>query len=143
MLLPKNTVKRLNAGILVIGGLALICVGVWFGVANFRFVQEAQRAPGEVVKIVAERGARGMKLYHPVVRFQAAGGGTDILFKAKPGLWPSPFDAGDEVEVAYDPDDPEGARIVSFWMLWFLPGISILSGLACLFAGRDTYRKIV
>lgn len=43
--------------------------------------------------------------------------------------------------MAYDPDDPDDARIVSFWMLWFLPGVMILFGLACLYAGRHTMTK--
>ena len=75
-----------------------------------------------------------------MVRFQPLGRSTGIVFRAKPGLWPSPFDTGDRVVVAYDPDD---VRIVSFWMLWFLPGVTILFGLGCLLAARDTMKKIV
>ncbi len=143
MPLPKNALKRLSVAFLIVGGVALLLAGAWFGFANITFLQKADRAPGVVTEIVGQRGARGAMLYYPVVRFQPSGRSTGIVFKAKPGLWPSPFDTGDRVVVAYDPDDPDDARIVSFWMLWFLPGIMILFGLGCLFAARDTMKKIV
>ncbi len=121
----------------------MLVVGAWICTANIEFVQQAERAPGIVTEIVGSRGARGAMLYHPIVRFHPKGRGTSIVFKAKPGLWPSPFDAGDRVTVAYDAEDPGDARIVSFWMLWFLPGTTVLFGLGCLLAGMATMKKIV
>ena len=143
MPLPKNALKRLKAAFLIIAGVAVFFVGAWIAIDNIKFVQQAERAPGIVTEIVGVRGARGAMLYHPVVRFQPRGRSASIVFKAKPGLWPSPFDSGDRVVVAYDADDPDDARIISFWMLWFLPGTTILFGLGCLLAGRDTMKKIV
>ena len=90
MPLPKNAVQRLKAAFLLAGGVVLIMIGVWLGVADLIFTQQASRASGVVTEIVGQRGARGMILYYPSVRFQPAGRPTGILFKAKPGLWPLP-----------------------------------------------------
>lgn len=143
MPLPKNTLKRLSAAFLTVGGVALFVAGLWFGISDFTFLRKADRAPGVVIEIVGKRGARGAMLYYPVVRFRPSGASTGIVFMAKPGLWPSPFDTGDRVVIAYHPNDPDDAKIVSFWMLWFLPGVMILSGMACFWAARDTFKKIV
>lgn len=140
--MPAGLLKRLTGYFLLAGGLAMVGAGIWFAVDHARFLQRTDRAPGAVVEIVAERGARGMTLYHPVVRYRPADRGDAVVFKAKPGLWPSPFAVGDRVTVAYDRDDPDDAMIVSFWMLWFLPLAMALLGAGCLFAGRDTLRKI-
>ena len=82
-------------------------------------------------------------LYYPVVRYRPIGDAGETVFTAKPGLWPSPFDVGDAVTVAYEPADPEDAKIVSVWMLWFLPGAMLLLGIGCLIAGWNTAKKAV
>lgn len=133
--------KRLNAAVLLAGGAALVAGGVWFGYAHYDFLRDSERAPGQVVEVVAKRGVRGTTLYHPVVRYRLRSRDSDIEFTARPGLWPGLFEAGEAVTVAYRPDEPEAAKLVSFWMLWFLPAVMVLFGLACLYAGRDVLRK--
>lgn len=143
MALPKNTLPALKAAFMILGGVAMITVGAWFGVANMRFAAHADHAPGIVIDIAKQRGSRGLMLHFPVVRFRPAERGSDTVFKARPGLWPSPYGIGDRVVVGYDAENPEDAKILSFWMLWFLPGITTLFGIACLFAGRHIVKKIV
>ena len=140
--MPAGLARRLTGYFLLVGGVAMIFTGAWFAIADARFVLRAERVTGDVVDIVGERSARGMTLYHPVVRFRPDGNGGYVVFTAEPGLWPSPFAAGDRVTVAYDADDPDDAVIVSFWMLWFLPLATVLFGAGCIVAGRDTLRKI-
>lgn len=112
--------------------------GAGFTFVNANFLRNSARAEGLVIEVVGKRGARGMMLYYPVVRFRPAERDASVIFKARPGLWPSPFDVGDRVTVAYDARDPDRAKIVSFWMLWFLPGAMMMLGLGCLFAARHT-----
>ncbi|NKB49708.1 MAG: DUF3592 domain-containing protein [Alphaproteobacteria bacterium] len=142
-LFSKSFKQRLTGGFLLVGGVCLTIAGIWFLVATTDFVRHAERAPGQVMEVVGERGARGSKLYYPMVRYLPHDRGSSTVFKAKPGLWPSPFSVGDTVTVAYRADDPDGAKIVSFWTLWFLPIVLILFGLGCLFAGRHTLNKPV
>lgn len=136
--------NRLTAAFLLIGGVALILAGAWFVIINANFIRHAERAPGTVIDVVSERGARGAKLYHPIVRYRPRQQGNSVTFKANPGLlWSSPFDIGDRVTVAYNEDDPEDAKIVSFWMLWLLPITLIVFGAGCLLGGRETLAKTV
>ena len=139
----RRTLGFESAAFLLIGGIAMIAVGVWFFFDHARFVGPAQRAEGVVEDVVGRRGARGQMLYYPVVRYRPAGRDADVVFTSKPGLSPSPFAVGDRVTVAFEPADPANAKIISFWMLWFLPGVMVLFGVGCLIAGRHTLKKIV
>ena len=139
----KSLKQRLTGAFLLVGGVSLIIAGVWIFVATTQFARHSERVPGLVMEVVGERGARGSKLYYPIVRYRPHDRGSSVVFKAKPGLWPSPFSVGDNVTVAYKEDDPDDAKIVSFWTLWFLPGVLVVFGLACLLAGRQTLRKSV
>lgn len=142
-LIGRTLKSRLSAAVLLVGGVALCLTGIWITVANVDFLRHSKRAPGVVVEIVGERGAKGTKLYHPVVRYHPPAEGANVMFKAEPGMWPSLFDVGDGVTVAYREDDPEDAKIVSFWMLWFLPATIISFGVGCLIGGRHTLVKSV
>ena len=115
--------------------------GAWFVYAHFDFLQQSERSQGTVVEIISERSARGMELLYPLVQFWPENAGEQIVFRARPGLRPSPFETGDLVVVAYNPNHPAEAKIVSFWTLWFLPAVMILFGAACVFAGRHTLCK--
>lgn len=129
-----------KASFLVLGGATLLFTGMWFVMDSARFLDGAERTTGKVVDIATKRGSRGMNLHHPVIRYQPAETSTVVEFTARPGLWPSPYRKGDLVEVAYHASSPQDARVVSFWMLWFLPVVTILFGVCCLFAGWHTYR---
>ncbi|NNE82975.1 MAG: DUF3592 domain-containing protein [Alphaproteobacteria bacterium] len=137
----KSLKQRFTGAFLLVGGVGLMIAGIWILFSTLEFVRYSERAPGLVMEIVGERGARGSKLYYPIVRYRSLDQGASVVFKAKPGLWPSPFSVGDNVTVAYKDDNPDDAKIVSFWTLWFLPGVLIVFGLACLFAGRQTLTK--
>lgn len=140
-LFSKSLKQRLTGLFLLVGGAALLITGIWILATTADFVRHAQRALGVVTEVVGERGARGTKLYYPFVRYRPHDRGAIVVFKARPGLWPSPFDVGDTVTVAYDDEDPDNAKIVSFWTLWFMPGVLILFAVACLWAGRHTLNK--
>jgi hypothetical protein len=139
--LTQTRRDRLSAAVLVVGGLALGLGGAGFILAHLAFLGGAAHARGEVVAIARERGVRGMPLHFAIVRYRPAGSREPLEFKAKPGLWPSPFSVGDVVVVAYDPADLADAKIVSFWTLWFLPAAMVLLGVVCVGAGRLTWTK--
>jgi hypothetical protein len=140
-LLTEARRDRLKVAVLVLGGLGMVGGGIAFTVANLAFLRTAARSPGEVVAISKERGVRGMPIHFAIVRHRPAGSPQPTEFKAKPGLWPSPFAVGDPVDVAYEPADPANAKIVSFWTLWFLPDAMVALGLLCVVAGWDTWRR--
>lgn len=125
---------------MIIAGLGLALVGLWFVIDGAVFLSKTQRVSGTVVSLDKVRGGKGMPLYYPIVSFQRTDMVEPVIFKSRPGLWPSPFAAGDQVTVAYLRDDPPSARVVSFWTLWFLPACTVLLGTGCMVAGRSTLR---
>ena len=142
-LLGKSQKSRLSAAFLIAAGAVFLLVGGWVAYVNIDFMRHSSRAPGTVVEVVGERGVKGGTLYHPIVRYQPRSDGAGVTFKAEPGMWPSPFDVGDAVTVAYKEHDPSDANIVSFWTLWMLPLTLFLFGAGCLVAGRHTLNKTV
>ena len=135
--LPRRFAQsRLMTVIMMLLGLGFAAGGGWFVYVNGSFMADAQRAAGIVVRLDAKRGTKGMTLYHPVVAFRASRGGRRVTFRSRIGLWPSAFEVGESVTVAYQPGDPGKAKIVSILTLWFLPGCMIGLGLLALVLGR-------
>ena len=121
--------------------LALAAVGavlLVLGVRNFlrtrRFVSQATSATATVTDVKTRTstshtgdGPRLRTYRYPVVRFQTRDGRTVEVesetetsgFSQKPG---------EQVEVLYDPLNPEEARIKTFMMLWFAPLIFTVVG---------------
>jgi hypothetical protein len=125
---------------LAVAGSGLLLAGIWFAGDAAAFVETTARAPGIVLELQRERGVRGLPRDRPIVRFIVPGAGREVVFRSKVAVWPSPFEAGEAVEVAYDPVDPERAEIASFWTIWLPPAALGLFGLLCAGAGLLTLR---
>lgn len=139
--LTRNFRKNRWVGaFLLIGGLAMVIGGIWYVREAVVFLDTTQKTAGTVLELKRERGVRGMRQDHPIVRFVVSETGREVIFRSKVGLWPSPFEVGQVVEVAYHPDDPKQAEINSFWTIW-LPPLGLMAfGLLCLWAGLLTLR---
>lgn len=132
--------KRWIGAILALGGLGSLVAGAWHAGAAATFLSATERAPGIVLDLEREHGVRGMPRDHPVVRFIDPASGSAIVFKARVGIWPSPFKVGEAVGVAYDPVDPRRADVDSFWTMWLPAAAFLLFGTMCLVTGLLTLR---
>jgi hypothetical protein len=97
-------------------GVMFLVFGLgWLG-REIRFGWKAQPASGTIVEVKSRMSADGPEFY-PVVEFTTATG-RGVRFE---GLSTSPPPvAGTPVEVLYDPDRPERARINSLVQRWLL-----------------------
>lgn len=100
------------------------------------------RADGE---FVVTRGEEGMKLekkylYRPEIRFKTHAGRT-IDFIAPVATRPSRYAIGDEVEVLYNPENPNDVQINSFLHLWF--ATLMLVGFGLFVAGMGVLGRIL
>lgn len=127
--------------VLLVGGFVMVSVGVYFTISHVKFIDSAEQTTGIIIEVIKKRTAKGTNVYHPIVRYQPLEHEKSIEFVAKPGLWPRLYNVGEEVVVAYHMDNPHEAKIKSFWMLWFLPLITILFGLMCLLASGHLWQK--
>jgi hypothetical protein len=122
-------------------GFVLLVLGAVTLVRTLQFVSGAEHATGTVVELSRSSDSEGTVTFHPVVRFTTAEGRT-VEFVSSTGSSPPDHSAGDRVEVLYDPDDPQDARLTGFFDLWLLPLVFGVMGLgfsaAALFVIRST-----
>lgn len=99
-----------------------------------------ESAPGRVVEIIERREYVNEQdrvvqdYYYPVVEYVSKGGRRHTVHMTEGSSAPS-HEVGDEVTVLYNPQRPLDARIKSFGsaaLMWILPGITGLLGLAFL-----------
>jgi hypothetical protein len=110
----------------LIGGLLLLSFGLWQVVGSWRAAVTWPRTDGVVVRNVLKPTSG----YAPVVRF-VTGEGEKYRFTDAVGASVTKYAVGERVRVAFDPDEPTAARIVSpLWRLWLAPGVFTLLGLA-------------
>ena len=123
------------AGVFLFLGVVFLAVGIPIFVHRRRFVSRAASAIGVVrdLKSTEGEGPAGMQSYHPVVRFQTHDGRM-VEFESDTGVpEESSNRPGGQVEVLYDPLNPEKAHIKTFFMLWGIP--LFFSGLGVVFLG--------
>ena len=122
--------RWLVLGFLAVGIVALV-IGMVTLVRTVQFVQRAEHAPGTVIDLSRETDSEGEVTFYPVVRFTTAEG-KEIEFKSSSGSSPPSQSEGDRVDVLYDPDDPNDARLSGIFDLWLFPIVSFALGAAFL-----------
>jgi len=113
-----------------------------------RFLNGATHTTGVVVALIEKRDTeRNLTTYAPVFTFTTEDGGTQSVTSSV-ATNPPGFAVGDQVRILYLRSDPAGARIDSFWQLWFWPifllgfgSVEILAGIIFLFVSRRKLRK--
>jgi hypothetical protein len=131
--MKRGSVPLFAGGIFALVGTVFLIISVAFTATTLSFLGGAERTEGVVVdhslRTSTDRDGNSRSAYYPVVEFTAPDGQT-VSFESSTGSNPPSNDVGDQVEVAYDPDDPSDARLTSFVSLYLLPlifgGIGIL-----------------
>jgi hypothetical protein len=116
---------------LVAGLGALTGAGLWAW-RTLSFKASASQTEGVVVKLVTSRGSAragqsaasrgGGPSYAPVFEFKDAGGRSHRVTNSTSSR-PASYDVGEKVGVLYSPQNPDEARIDSFFSLWGGPAI--------------------
>ena len=113
-----------------------------------RFLNEAEQTTGTVVALTEKHDTdRNSTNYAPVFTFTTEPGRTQSVTSSVATNPPS-FAVGDQVRILYRRSDPSGAKIDSFWQLWFWPvflsGFGLVDGLVgtiFLYTARRKLRK--
>jgi hypothetical protein len=99
-------------------------------VSTARFLSEAEVAAGTVIDLERVQNAAPLTakdagiLYYPRIEYKHPVAGR-IVFTARAGANPPTYEAGQTIDVLYDPRNPEEHRIESFWEIW---GRSLIVG---------------
>ncbi|MEQ7128677.1 DUF3592 domain-containing protein [Actinopolymorpha sp. B11F2] len=123
----KGRLYALLGGIFGLVGSILLVVTVWVVVSTVSFLSSAERLDGKVVELTEQTssssGSNGSgTAWYPTVEFTVDG--ETYSFQSSQGSNPPAYEVGDTVEVAYDPDDPNDARLASVGAAYFVPLIT-------------------
>ncbi len=121
--------ERLRSGCLLVGFnlLFIFFIGLFLYFANrdYQLNQNGESVMGTVVGLEeSESPEDGCCVYSPIVEFTV--GGQTYTFDSGYATDPPRYVVGDQVEVAYDPDNPQTAEVAGgvFWLLW--GGLAVL-----------------
>ena len=118
----------------LVGGL-LALIGVFLFIRTRIFIGKAQEAKGTVIQMVYSRtssssGSGGG--YAPVYQFKTLDG-QSIVIQDSLSSNPPRFQVGQEIDVLYEPGNPQKARINKWMNLYFVP--VLLGGMGLIFGG--------
>lgn len=113
-------------------GMLLFAIGIFILIHTRIFMDKAQEVKGTVIRMVYRRGSDGGRGYSPVYQFRTITGQT---IEIADGMSSNPpmFTEGQSVDVLYDPENPNRARIKKWSSLYFVP--LLLGGLGIIFGG--------
>lgn len=115
----------------LVGGL-LAAIGVLILIRTRIFIGKAQEVKGTVIQMVYSRSSNGGGGYSPVYQFTTIEGQT-IVVADNLSSNPPMFKEGQVIDVLYDPENPQKARIKRWMSLYFVP--LLLGGMGLIFGG--------
>lgn len=115
----------------LVGGL-LLAIGVFLFIRTRMFISKAQEVKGTVIRMVwSSGGSEGGGGYSPIYQFRTLEG---RMIEVHDGLSSNPpmFREGQSIDVLYDPENPQKARIKKWMNLYFVS--ILLGGIGLIFA---------
>jgi len=111
-------------------GLLLAAIGVFIWMRTRAFMSTAQETKGTVTHMISSSGSEGGMVYAPVFKFTTIQGQV-IEVEEKVYSNPPQFQTGQAVDILYDPEDPNRARVKKWSSLYFVP--LLLGGMGMIF----------
>ncbi len=113
-------------------GFLLPALALFFWLRTRAFLGTAEKAQGTVIRMVYTRDSDGGGGYSPVYSFRTISGQT-IEIHDNMSSNPPQFKEGQIIDVLYDPQNPNKARINKWFNLYFVP--LLLGFLGLIFGG--------
>ena len=115
----------------LVGGL-LVLIGVFIFIRTRIFISKAQEVKGTVIQMVWSSSSEGGGGYSPVYQFKTIDGQTIVVSDSLSSN-PPMFKEGQTIDVLYDPENPQKARIKKWMSLYFVS--ILLGGMGLIFGG--------
>ena len=131
-----------------LSALLCIAIGIFFYAQAKHEVETWIHAQGVVIGVESGKTASSNSTaYYPLVQFEDQEGNAHE-FRGSRGSFPSRYKRGDEVDVLYDPAEPETARVHGFVESWVgviicvvLGGLGLLFSVGLAIVGRIVAKK--
>jgi len=121
---------------------ALMLVGTFFAYTSAsNFVEQSISTRGVVVEMLRSRPSSSSSnsyMYKPVVQFVDKNG-SEIEFMSSTSSNPPSYGVGESVEVLYNPESPNDAKIKSFFSIWGVVTILGVIGVVFFAVGGGMY----
>jgi len=134
------------AVLFVIIGVVLVCVGLYFYNKVEKIRENGVKTEGTIIRY-EQRGTMTLNMKDmyivPIVKFQTAVG-QEIVVEGKvdnTSILQNLCESGDQVEIIYDPQNPNHAVINTFAELWFVPLLTWVIGIGFIFVPPFTIWK--
>ena len=139
--MPRVTV--LIGAIFALAGAAALTGGLWLAHDQWRFSRSAIQTWGTVVGQVELESDDDEPVFAPLVEWRDEAG-IQRRFRGQLGQNDPAYELGETVAMAYDPRNPDDARLTAFWPSWMRAIIATVLGAAFLPVGiwfLDVYRR--
>ena len=107
----------------ILFGLAFFGIGAGLSYKQFNLQLNGEQAQGQVVGLSEQCDDEGCA-YAPVVSFQTRDGST-VYYRSNYHSSPPAYDVGEQVNVIYDPANPNTAQINKWTERWLFPIIIV------------------
>ncbi len=98
--------------------------GVYAGYTSWQLEQNGETTIGEVIRLEeSDSSEGGCCVYSPVIEFDA--NGETYSFEGDNASYPPAYEVGEQVNIIYDPANPDTAQINKWTERWLFPIIII------------------
>lgn len=108
--------------------LLMLTIASFSAYSTLRLFAREQNAPGRVTELAVRRDSDGKPFYYPVIEFTLPDNRLQTVLVPE-GSWPPAYEVGEAVTVAYDPQQPESARIRSTSSTLLRLTVSLITGI--------------
>lgn len=110
-------------------GACLLAGAIYLYIDKQAFLEKAETTQGTVIELIPKR-SKDSTTYSPLVSFTTKSG-QEITYTSSTSSNPPSYDVGENVQIFYDPANPNDAEINGFFSLWL--GVIILGFIGIVF----------
>ncbi|WJS94153.1 DUF3592 domain-containing protein [Flavobacterium johnsoniae] len=110
-------------------GACLLAGAIYLYIDKQAFLEKAETTQGTVIEMIPKR-SKDSTTYSPVVSFTTKSG-QEIAYTSSTSSNPPSYNVGENVQIFYDPANPNKAEINGFFSLWL--GVIILGFIGIVF----------
>jgi len=100
--------------IALIIGIGLFITSIFLIRQRLAFIRDSEKTMGTVILLKKEKDSDGGTTYRPVFRFKTKTN-QEIVFDHSVTSSPPSWSVGDDATIVYDPDNPDNARLYSYF----------------------------